>query len=334
MSGSNILQITIEHTFDELPAELSVSLEPVKIGQLVLPEDLYDTRQSFPETTVFNSINPLVVIPDSGTSYTIIDGCKRYTHAKKNNRNTLPGMIIQTSCNLFIKGLLRIALNLHRPIPVREQYLFLSWLKSNSSEKQFARLARQAGFTPKKTHQLCLLISCDNHVKEAVFNNALDISHIELFQLFSLDDQRCFLDTFRDLKLSLQTRREFLEWLPEIAYTRKSTIRDILLEPAITDTVQNSTLNAPQKIQKVHGFLYTQKFPLLTEARDIWKKQVAACNPDPKHVTFTPHEYFEKNQLTVSVSVTQAEQAAGIFKSLSAVSPEQWQTLLCPIQKK
>ena len=333
MNDSPILQINIESSFDGLPKKLSVAIDSIDISRLTLPDDLFDIQTPLPDTTLFNAINPPVIIPDAENTYTIIDGCKRYQHHKSNNRTSLPCMIITTPCDTFTRGLLRIALNLHRPTILREQYLFLSWLKKNCPEEGFTSTAQKAGFSPRNIEQLLQLYNSEDHVKDAVFEGTIDLSLISLFEVFTVEDQLYFLTAFKDFKFSMQTQRELLDWLPEIAYTGKTTISEILSAPKMKEILENSSLNRPQKIQKIHAYLYTQKFPRLSEAQIIWKKQSASCNPDTGHVTFTPYPFFEKNQLDISISVTTADQATEIFKKLSSISQEEWAKLLYPLRK-
>jgi hypothetical protein len=333
MNDSKTLQIRIESFFEELPGELSVSMERVRSDRLSVPPDLFEPGTLPPDAMVFNAVNPIIAIPDTDNSFTIIDGCKRYAHAKENNRPLLPAMVIRTPCDAFTRGILRIALNMHRPAYLHEQFLFFSWLRKNCPEERFESTACKAGFSYKNITQLSKLMTCEKYVKEAVFEGILDLSLIELFMVFNAEDQRCFLNAFKEMKLSLQTQREWLDWLPEIAYTGKTSISEIISEPEIKEILENTTLNGPQKIQKIRILLYKCRFPRFSEALARWKKEAAACNPDPAHVSFIPHPNFEKNRLTISITVTESEQAAEICKKLATLSQEQWQTLLYPVQK-
>ena len=86
MNDSPILQITIESSFDGLPEKLSVAIDTIAINRLTLPDDLFDRQTPLQDTTLLNAINPLVIVPDTESTYIIIDGCKRYQHHKESKQ--------------------------------------------------------------------------------------------------------------------------------------------------------------------------------------------------------------------------------------------------------
>ena len=333
MKDSEELQISTGNIFKELPENVSLSPKIIDITNLTLPQGLFDPETPLPEGDLLDSFLPVIVRPDNNT-FTIIDGCKRYLRHTKNKQSKISCNVIQTKLDNYTSGLLRIAFNRSRSRPLREKILFLSWLQNNCIKETFEPTAQNAGFSPKDIELMTPILSCDAHIKEALFNGSLDISLVTHFQVLTREDQTCFLKVFKNMKLSLQTQREFLEWLPEIAYNENTTVCEILSETQITTILEDAKLNDPQRIQKIHSYLYEKKFPRLSDARNIWKKQAAALNPDPSCVTFVPNPYFEKNLLEIKISVTNSRGAATIFKKLANVSPGEWQTLIYPLSNR
>lgn len=333
MKDSEELQISTGNIFKELQKKVSLSFKIIGIDNLSLPQGLFDPERPFPEGSLLDSFLPVIVRPDNNT-FVIIDGCKRYLRHKKNKQGKISCNVIHTELDEFASGLLRIALNRGRPQALQEKILFLSWLKNSCTKEIFKPTAQNAGFSPKDIELMTPALSCDNHIKEALFNGSLDISLVAHFQVLTHEDQKCFFKTFKNMKLSLQTQRELLEWLPEIACNENKTVSDILSETQITTILEDAKLNDPQRIQKIHSYLYARKFPRLSDARNIWKKQAAALNPDPSCVTFVPNPYFEKNILEIKISITNSQSTATIFKKLSKVSTDEWQTLIYPLSNK
>lgn len=332
MNDLKKLPINTENSFDELPQEVSVSFDLIDSDLLVVPDELFDQETPGVENTVFDSLLPFIVLPNNSNTYTIVDGCKRYLQWQRGKHEKISCTIIHTPLTGFEAGLLRIALNQNRPQHLREKFLILSWLKKNCKKDAFESTAHKAGFSPKDIVQLTPLLSCDTSIKEALFEGSLDVSHIKYFQVLTYEDQVCFLKTFKNLRLSLQTQREFLEWLPEIAYVKNITVSAILAESQIQETLENKVLNAPQKIDKIRSLLYFQKFPQLSDAQNIWMKHAAALNPDPSCVNFVPNPYFEKNQLEVHISITNAQNAVSIFDKLATISLDEWQKFIYPLE--
>ena len=332
MKDSEELQISTGNIFKELPKKVSLLPEIIDINKLSLPQGLFDPEIPLPEENLLDSFLPLIVRPDDNT-FTIIDGCKRYLKYKKTGESSIVCNVVHTELDEFTAGLLRLALNNNRPRTLQEKILFLSWLKHNCPRETFEQTARNAGFSPKDIELMVPVLSCDYQIKEALFNGSLDISLLTHFQVLTHEDQAFFLNRFNTMKLSLQTQRDFLEWLPEIACNEKKTVSDILSDTQITTILEDAKFNNPQRIQKIHSYLYEKKYPRLSEARTIWKKQAAALNPDPSSVVFIPGPYFEKNHLEIKISVTNSQSAASIFKKLAGISPDQWQTLIYPLSK-
>jgi len=303
MKDSEELQISTGNIFEELPEKISLSHKIIDIAKLTLPHGLFDPETPLPEEDLLDSFLPVTVLPGNH-HFTIVDGCKRYLRQKQNKQGKISCGVIQTELDEFTGGLLRIALNRSRPRTLQEKILFLSWLKNNCTEETFVPAAQNAGFSPKDIELMTPVLSCDSHVKEALFNGSLDISLVTYFQVLSHEDQKYYLKTFKNLKLSLQTQREFLEWLPEIACIENKEVRDILSEKKITNILEDAKLNDPQRIQKIHSSLYEKKFPRFSDAMRIWKKQAAALNPEPSCVSFVPSPYFEKNLLEIKITVT------------------------------
>lgn len=332
MKGSEVLQISTGNIFKELPDKLSFSPKIVSISDLTLPQELFNPEIPLSEANLFDLFLPIIVRPDNHT-FTIIDGCKRYMKFEKTGESTILCNIINTELDEFTTGLLRLALNRDRPQTLQEKILFLSWLKNNGTKETFEEYAQNAGFSPRDIQIMRPLFSGESNMKDALFNGIIDISLLTYFQVLTPEDQQCFIKIGKRMKFSLQTQRELLEWLPEIACNENKTVCDILCEEQITNILEDIKLNNPQKIQKMHSLLYKRKFPRLSEARNIWQKQAAALNPDPSRVTFVPNPNFEKNLLEIKISVTDSQNAATILKKLADVPPGEWQTLIYPYHK-
>ena len=331
MKGSEELQIGTGNIFKELPQKISLSFRIVNSNNLLLPESLFDPDIPLGEPDLGDSLLPVIVRPYKNNRFAIIDGGKRYLRCIKEGQKKISCNIIQTQLNEFATGLLRLALNKNRPQNLRERVLFLFWLKKKCTKAAFGPYALKAGFSPKDIAQLGVVFSLDNHTKEALFTGSLDLSFVPHFLVLTPKDRRCFLETFKGLKLSLQTQREFLEWLPEIAYNEQKTISAVLTETQIKTTLENKKLNDPQRIQKVHAYLYTKKYPRLASTQDAWKKHASALNPDPACVSFIPSPYFEKNLLEIKISVANSLGAVNIFKELKKVSSDDWQKMIYPL---
>jgi hypothetical protein len=152
------------------------------------------------------------------------------------------------------------------------------------------------------------------------------------FDRLDAADQQAILSLSSQLRLSLQTEREFLEWLPEIAYCRKQTVAMVLETPEILDAMNSPALNAPQKIEKIRACIFSLRFPRYDAALKQWKQLSNKTFGNMPGVAVTPSPYFEKNRIELRITVTNAEQAREIMGKLGEISRETWTSLINPLK--
>lgn len=315
----------------DLPKELSVSFDALDVNRLSVPEDLFDPEVPFNNSAVLSAITPLLVISSGNDSYEIIDGCKRF-YQSRNRFEKMLCAVIQAKLSPVSHGLVRLICNQSRPFHIREKFLITCWIKKMLPDIPIQTVLLQFGIPAREIEYLEQLQSSNDITKNAVFDNQLDLSLISYFKILSEHDQQNYLKTFFDFNLSFQTQREFLEWLPEIAYLKKTTVTEILNSPDITEILGNQELNPPQKIHKIHACLFCLKYPRFSEVQKSWKKHADTVNPDPKKVSFLPEPFFENSRLELKITLTNPDEAKSIFKQLNDLSSEHWQKLINPAQ--
>jgi len=131
-------------------------------------------------------------------------------------------------------------------------------------------------------------------------------------------------------RFSLQTQRELIEWLPEIACAEGCTVREVLLCPEADAVRDPRAPNRPQAIEKLRGALRTRRFPRLEAMRKHWEQDVRSANPDPGRVAFVAPEAFERDGVEVRLAIADEHEAARLLRGLSAIPPELWRRITCP----
>ena len=150
------------------------------------------------------------------------------------------------------------------------------------------------------------------------------------FNRLDAGDQEAFLSLSKDLHLSLQTEREFLEWLPEIAYSRRQSVASVLLADEINSAGKSPLLNAPQKIQKIRACIFSMRFPRYDAALRRWKQVVNKTFGESSPVAAIPNLYFEKNRLELRIQISSAKEAHDVFVKLAALPENTWSSLIDP----
>jgi hypothetical protein len=302
----------------------------IPLDQLIPIDELtdYSSEISQPESAVFL---PLMVcdLSDGGGKYSIIDGFKRFQMLKKQHAVDAPCVLAQ-AINRSYAGRLRIELNCHRPIPLREKFLFLKWAKSHCNEIDYQSIAQQLTVFGKDLRDFEQLFQSSPIIVDAVSKGILDSTLIAELQFLSDDDVVAIVSLFSKFTFTRQMQRELLEWLPELVYRIKKTIPELLAIEFIKNIVDDRKLNDPQKIKKIRDYFYDLRFPTLSEAKKEWQALVSATNPSPSKISFNASESFEKNTLEIKIRINDAAEARTLLKKLAEIPETQWDALIYP----
>lgn len=147
------------------------------------------------------------------------------------------------------------------------------------------------------------------------------------------EDKNVIAGFFEKIPFTRQTQREIAEWVPEIAYREKTTVKNILDGEEILAVLHSEKLNNPQKSQKIRDELYKRRFPLFSQMQTKWKKAAAAVNPNPSKVQFVHSPGFEKKRLEIKVTVESGDEAGKIFSSLAQIDNGKWDEIIFPKDK-
>jgi hypothetical protein len=303
-----------------------------------MPMGLFDEKTPLnPDADLDGAFPVIVVRSEDPEKFVVVDGCKRVLGFRAIDRRECACGIIQDTQDPKTWGLLRIRCNQKRRLNIRESVCFLTWIEKNYSGDAFEAFAGELGFSPSIRFELKPLQTCAVMVIDAIEQGRLGIRAAADLCLLDNKDQAAFLETFREMLLSQQTQREFLEWLPEIASAQKTTVEEILHSENIQKTIADKTLNGPQKIESIRAVLFSKKFPHYSETLKRWKKLASALtktvlkNEPSSQVVFIPSPGFEKNNLELRISIAHAKAAGEIFSRLSEIPTDMWGKLIYPI---
>lgn len=296
----------------------------------LLPQFMDDSSKSrVSEHQKIGALAPVIVWRQGNESF-IIDGVKRVAEINHGIEKKVSCAVIVKDFNFCEAGLLRIFSNKDRTVTFNERLGWFKWLRTCFNEKQSCELALQLGFGVKLTREIEQILQCPEDGVDVVASGKVHPELASDFCRFSQDERALFLHTFDGLQLSLQTQREFFEWLPEIAYTSQRNISQLLTDSSINTIITSAVLSAPQKIEKIREHLFTLRYPTFSATKEQWRAITAKVNPAPGVVAFIPDQAFEKDRLEVRLTVTSADQACSITKALAAISAQTWKKLIAP----
>jgi hypothetical protein len=307
----------------------TINYERISPGRLALPRDLYDEAALSQVLPSARLLNPLLVSDNGSGTYAIIDGCKRHAYLQRES-------IAECACGIVPsltpvqQGLVRLLLNRGRALSIREEFLFYSWLTTFAGFKEKNDINRYMDIPWNRMTDFDGLLSGPADVCNAVLENRLHARNAADFRLLSEKDRIYFLEIFKGLGLSLQTEREFIQWMPEIACARKNSIKDFSGFKEIETITKDASLNAPQKIQKINSLLRSLRYPGFDSACKNWNRLANDVNPDASNVHFIASPYFEKNRLEVRLVFSGPQEVSETLKKLSGIPQTAWAGLINP----
>jgi hypothetical protein len=330
MSDTRESQRPFQTDRELLALSRTTSFARLPLSKLTLPQELYDEAALVQPLPSAQLLNPLLVSDNKSGMYAIIDGCKRFAYLQREGIEECTCGIVP-SLSPLQEGLVRILLNRGRALSIREQFLFYFWLTTSAGFKDKNDLQRFMDIQWNQMTDLDELLLSPADVRNAVFENRLHARNAADFRLLSEKDRDHFLEIFKGLGLSLQTEREFIQWMPEIAFTKKSSIKDYSGFKEIENVTKDASLNAPQKIQKINSLLRSQRFPGFENTSKKWNELAREVNPDALKVSFIASPFFEKNRLEVRLVFSRPQEVLETLKKLSAIPETTWSTLINPL---
>jgi len=319
------------------PERLAQSLryERIPLERLVLPAMLFPR----PEKTGTNNPDgpalayPLVVAANANGSFTILDGCKRYVSLRRANASDCSCGILNGPVTDGQAGFVRIMLNSGRPLHISEQYHFFNWMVTSNPPWNPEEASKILRLPWKTITELKGLVGYPADVVTAVCTEKIHLQNSGDFSLLPEDARIRFLEFFEGLELSVQTQREFLQWLPEIAAQRNCSLQQIAALPEC-EVVRNDTKrNGPQKIQAIRSVFHSLRFPRFDADLRRWNGLWNKLNPNPAAINLVPDPFFEKDRLEIRVAVSDPKMAREIFGSLANISVDAWKNLMHPTER-
>ena len=331
------LPSAINEILNQLDPIPKIVYTSIALEKLELPEGLFDDKApDLLETPVTNAMPILVAKTGQRDNYVIVDGCKRFQILKGNFAPSYTCGIFENALDLNKIGLLRMLLNIGRQTTFRESMFFYKWLQLNYSNDLSEKIAQEIGLP---VFDLKPMLSCADDVIKTIADGRIALRNAVHFTALNNEDRKVFLDIFNGFLLSQQTQREFLEWLPEIAYARNISLSRLLSTEEISLIIHNASFNNPQKIEHLRELFFSWKFPAYNNTLKNWKTLAGATtrsileNDPSSRIVFIPDPAFEKNKLEVRISIEHARAAKELFEKLSIVPQNTWARLIYPMEE-
>lgn len=298
----------------------------ISVDKIRYPELLYNTGSSCGPVV---SGYPILVAPYLNGTFLIIDGCKRFEYLSM-TQTSVQCLVTGNDHTSLTCGFLRIILNIQRIISLSEKVLFVKWLHTHCDETLYLSIANKPPFTLKECREIERISEINPEILALIESAALDISVAQDFLALDMQCRDSIRELFTALQFSRSTQKELIDWLPELAYTKKTTITELIGSTDVAAIINHQTLNAPQKVQKIRDYFYGLRYPMLSSVKEEWLALARKINPLPSRCQFIPSDAFERNRLEIKLTVTKHEEIELLLEKLKNIPSAQWDKLIYP----
>lgn len=166
-----------------------------------------------------------------------------------------------------------------------------------STVKILKQLLGQPGILINEAHA--------NRIKEGILVDLLRLNQkdrialVKLFSFFSLGESK---------------QRKFLSQLRDIVFQTELSIADYLQSDGITNIINHSEMNIPQKINRLGIYLKETLTPASTLANKVYSEKVKSLQL-PQHCSIAASPSFEKDEVTLSIKFNSIEECGRYLKS-------------------
>ncbi|MBT3922306.1 MAG: ParB N-terminal domain-containing protein [Nitrospina sp.] len=284
------------------------------------PEKLTDSVK------VIGIRHPISVCP-SGNLYAIVSGHKRFQAAPRSGLTRIPAFIIPEIDNAS-----RLNINLNENFGQRhysdiekgdilnklkdagisdetiiEDYMPL--LELERSKKIFQDLSSAKVLSPK--------------LKKLLHRARVPVKTFSTF--YKWDDFTSAEIIFSALKPGVNKWRELLDLLDEVSARENTTPEQILSQDEIKNSLATTELNPSQQYDRIHQYLYNQRYPVLSEMKKQMARALDEMDLDDK-TRLKFQETFESDELKLELKFHSekelSRQVEKIFKALQSGSVE------------
>ena len=302
-------------------------LKIVDLSEIDLGDDAFRITTERQVDDLMDSINhvgilhhPLLLKKEA--TYTIICGFRRIEACRRLNWSELEAMIldpdtIRLECIKFAitDNAFQRPLNLiekSRSIGMLSD--FFKDINSLSEELSLLGLFEHPSMI-KKLKGICHLPEL---LQNSILSNTISLAMVLELAGMSKDDAKGFIKLFNTLKLSLNTQREIVTLIKEIAIREDKSILQIIEESHLNKILTNEDLDKNQRAHKIRIYLKQRRFPTIAVIEKSYEKYHQKLNLE-RGFKLIPPTNFESPTHTLQLSFNNMTQLKGLKTAFEAL---------------
>jgi ParB-like chromosome segregation protein Spo0J len=260
--------------------------------------------------------------------FRIVCGFRRLHALRRLERSSASARLLNTA-GLGMRDILLRAVwdNLsHRELGPLEAARILFTLKHVCEVEDHVLVERFLPLLNLKPHRNVLLCYLRLHSLHPEVRRLLNVGHMTLSSAerlaqYSRDEQAAVGAVWCRVGLSASLQRKVLDLVKDLAMIAGGSVAAVLGRNEILDIVEDARLSAFQKGEKVHEWLFRQKNPRLSAARDAFLTEKEKLQL-PGTVRLSPDAFFETPRIRVEFEVSSPQAFRDAVAALSRSSRE------------
>ncbi|MBZ5496518.1 MAG: hypothetical protein LAP85_08945 [Acidobacteriia bacterium] len=278
-----------------------------------ISEDL-DLARMCPSLQAAGLIHAVILLEGTvAPGYRIVCGFRRLHGLRRLGRTTAAARILRPAefgkLEVFLKAIWD---NLsHRQLCPLETARVLYTLKHEcgvESEVLIERFLPLLGLSPHRNVLRTYLTLHALHPELRILLNAghLTLSSAERLAGAAPETQAGLASILGKIRLSASLQRETLDLVEDLTAIGRTTPAEVLSQPEILAAASDARISAFQRGEKIHGLLYRQRNPRISQAIERFHSEKAGLNL-PGTVRLSPDPFFESPRLRVEFDVASAQ---------------------------
>ncbi len=154
--------------------------------------------------------------------------------------------------------------------------------------------------------------------QNSILSNTISLAMVLELAGMSEDDAKGFIKLFNTLKLSLNTQREIVTLIKEIAIREDKSILQIIEESHLNKILTNEDLDKNQRAHKIRIYLKQRRFPTIAVIEKSYEKYHQKLNLE-RGFKLIPPTNFESPTHTLQLSFNNMTQLKGLKTAFEAL---------------
>ena len=299
----------------------------VNLSQIDFSNDAYRITTEKQVDDLMRSITHIGILHlplllNNESTYTIISGFRRIEACRRLNWSKLEAMVldpdtIRLKCVKYAitDNAFQRSLNLIEKSKCIEMLSdFFRDINRLSSELSALGLSEHPSMI-KKLKGICHL---PEPFQNSILSNTISLPMVLELAGIAEDDAQALIVLFNTLKLGLNTQREIVILVKEIAIREDKSILQVIEELDINKTLTNEDLDKNQKVHKIRICLKQRRFPTIAIIEKSYEKYHQKLNLDKRFKLIQPTN-FESPTYTLQLSFNNTTQLKGLKTAFDAL---------------